>query len=164
MRKAKRSEFARLIHQLLVIEKQRPVARIAQALGMSYPTFYARVCGRVPFRPEEITALLREIPDARLVDLLLSGTHFIGVRRPERRRNLRPNRIWNDAVHTICEAAELLRELESALDDKMIDAVQRCRIEAHINEAERALEAIRTAVLLRCENTAQEQPHAVEAG
>ena len=49
---AKRREgFASVTHRLLVVEKMKPVADVARALGMKYATLHARIIGRIPFRP-----------------------------------------------------------------------------------------------------------------
>src|SRR4051794_3710174 len=73
--------FSRLVRQVLVIEKRRPMRDVAEALGMDYAIFHARVAGRTRFKPEEISRLIREIPDPRLCDFLLRDTAFMAVER-----------------------------------------------------------------------------------
>lgn len=132
--------FARTAHRILVTEKRRPVQEVAQALGMKYATFYSRIKGRVPFAPEEIRALLREVPDVRLVDALLSGTGFRAVSRLVADGGIN---VLQEAARAIKEAANALWEIQSAFsaDDLTPDGRQRA-IE-HVAAAERALASVR---------------------
>ena len=146
------SSFAAMVHRILVVEKRRPAKEVAAALGMKYATFYARMIGRVPFDPDEINALIREIPDSRLVDRLLSETPFVGVpRQAEPMETQKDNAsLVQLAVHSVEESVGALREMTIALDDGGIGPTVRVRIESHIIEAERDLAALR----LRLDNVA----------
>jgi len=140
------ADFAALVHHLLVAEKRRPVKEVAKALGMKYATFYARMIGRVPFDPDEINALLREVPDHRLVDCLLAETQYIAVPRPPAGRKPDARENTGIVVHALQSAAEsfgILREMTLVLDDGGLDPEARDRITAHIHEAERGLAALR---------------------
>ncbi|MBM3479932.1 MAG: hypothetical protein FJX69_12060 [Alphaproteobacteria bacterium] len=74
--------FAALVHRALVRERRRPMRDVAAALGLSYAAFHARVSGRVPFSPAEVSRLLHELPDMRLADCLLRHTRFVAFERP----------------------------------------------------------------------------------
>lgn len=113
---------------------------------MKYATFYARMIGRVPFDPDEINALLREVPDHRLVDCLLADTLYIAVQRPSSAP--RPDAGDNTGIvtHAVQSAAEsfgILREMTLVLDNGGLSDDARERIAAHIQEAERGLAALR---------------------
>jgi len=145
MSRKRTADFAALVHHLLVAEKRRPVKEVAKALGMKYATFYARMIGRVPFDPDEINGLLREVPDHRLVDCLLADTQYIAVPRPPMRK---PDARGNTGIveHALQSAAEpfgILREMILVLDDGGLGPDARERITSHIHEAERGLAALR---------------------
>lgn len=74
--------FAAIVHRALVRERRRPMRDVAAALGLSYAAFHARVSGRVAFSPTEVSRLLHELPDMRLVDCLLRHTRFVAFERP----------------------------------------------------------------------------------
>lgn len=146
MSRKRTADFAALVHHLLVAEKRRPVKDVATALGMKYATFYARMIGRVPFDPDEINALLREVPDHRLVDCLLADTAYIAVPRPPEapKADARENTgIVQHALQSAAESFGILREMTLVLDDGVLAAEARERITAHIHEAERGLAALR---------------------
>ena len=139
-------QFASAVRQILVIEKQRPLRDVAQALGMEYATFHSRVNGRAPFRPEEITKLIVEVPDPRLVDALLADTRFIGVERLEQ-----PG--WGDgaeavgaALQSATEMLAALAHIHAAAANGRIDTAARRHLEAHVHEAERSLARLRLAL------------------
>jgi len=74
--------FAAIVHTALVRERHHPMRDVAAALGLSCAAFHARVSGRVPFSPAEVSRLLHELPDMRLVDCLLRHTRFVAFERP----------------------------------------------------------------------------------
>lgn len=138
--------FAALVHRILVVERRRPVREVAEALGMKYATFYARMIGRVPFDADEINAVLREVRDERLVDCLLAETGFIGVRRgddpgpPSRGHNVGP---VENALHALEQSVGIVREVSCACADGGLKADVCERIEDHLVEAERGLAGLR---------------------
>ncbi|GEM_PF-1045390 len=132
--------FARTAHRILVSEKRRPVQEVAQALDMKYATFYSRIKGRVPFAPEEIRALLREVPDVRLVDALLTGTGFRAVARLVGDGS---GDIVREAARAIKEAANALWEVQSAFSADDLSTDGRQRAVEHVAAAERALASVR---------------------
>lgn len=148
MSESRSATFAALVHQILVVERQRPVREVAEALGMKYATFYARMIGRVPFDADEINAVLREVPDSRLIDCLLTDTGFIGVRRQPAAaagasRNIGPIEI---ALHALEESVGIVRDITCALANGGLKAEVCHRIEDHVVEAERDLAALRLNV------------------
>ena len=135
--------FAARAYQLLITEKLKPAKSVAAALGIKYPALHARLIGRTPFRPDEITALIAETRDVRLVDRLLDGTPFMAVNRPEAPSNGTRHHLLHDAVAAVSASVSLLRETEEALKSGPIDRDERARIEAQINDAARTLETLR---------------------
>jgi hypothetical protein len=140
--------FAKVARQILVVEKQRSVRDVAAALGMQYATFYARLNGRVPFRPEEITQLLREIPDPRLADCLFADTDFLAVRRPQIRGFEDARNAVDMAMRSVVETMEALRTINEAMADSQLDLGVRSRVEQHVVEAQRGLAALQMALPL----------------
>ncbi|RME98195.1 MAG: hypothetical protein D6773_14775, partial [Alphaproteobacteria bacterium] len=55
--------FAALAHRLLMAKGQPPIKDLAEACGMSYANFYARLRGRTVFSADEIRRLFRALPD-----------------------------------------------------------------------------------------------------
>ena len=76
-------EFFEIVHEILVKERRYGVREIAAQLGMSYPTFYARLSGRASFSPDEVKHLLQIVSDVRLVDWIVANSKFIAVARPD---------------------------------------------------------------------------------
>lgn len=136
---ADRNEFARLVRQILVVEKRRAVRDVATALRMTYGTFYGRMSGRVPFRPEELNELLRVLPDRRLADCLLAHTDFIAVPRVGASDPSSDTRNTNAAIHAAEESLAALKGINEAIANGRDDEAQRHTIEMHIHEAQRAL-------------------------
>ena len=132
--------FARTAHKILVTEKRRPVQEVARALNMKYATFYSRIKGRVPFAPEEIRALLREVPDVRLVDALLTGTGFRAVSRLAGDGS---SDLLREAARAIKEAANALWEVQSAFSADDLSPEGRQRAIEYVSAAERALASVR---------------------
>ncbi len=138
------SGFARLIHQILVIEKKQPLQHIAEKLGMPYPTFYARVKGRVAFNAEEIKHLIRELGDIRLVDYLLKGSDFLAVKMPRHRACIQDReQQLHAAVTAVKEAALMLDSLEQ---DELEKDRHMEKLQTHLTEAERALAGVRAGL------------------
>jgi hypothetical protein len=130
--------FSRLVRQILLVEKQRPMGDVAAEIGMNYASFYARVIGRVSFHPEEIAALLRAVPDRRLIDWMLCRTGYIAVERPS------AEACGGDALATALKLTDhslaALRALCHAEADS--DGAQADILRQHLYEAERAIGAL----------------------
>lgn len=140
--------FCDVVHRVAVVERRRPLKVLAHELGLKYATLYARVIGRVPFSPEEVNSLLRELPDRRLADCLLQGTPFIAVESPsadpagaggELKRSVARMRAAADAL------AKVETRVEGGVDE---DALVRGLL-TDVNQAEAALAALREALAPR---------------
>ena len=129
--------FARIAYRLLVEERQAGVREVAEALGLSYSAFYARLRGRVPFRPEEARALIALLPDPRLVDYLLVGTPFVAA--PRARVSAVPARdgLRDELVGALRRTAGLLEELGERREGQGPEVGRR------LLEAERTLASLR---------------------
>ena len=136
--------FAELAHRVLVHERGWSLQEVAEKMGMKYHTLYARLRGRVSFTPEEVRALLRIVPDARLANYLLEGTPFIAVDRFVGQGGPSDADVHRGATRSVLEASDVLRAVEIGLLDKKIDHQDRQKISAEISEAERALASLRT--------------------
>src|SRR5208283_2696153 len=74
--------FAKLVRQILIKERGASAREVAASLGLSYGALHNRLNGRAQFSPDEITRLLCELHDVRLVDCLLGQSGFLAVRPP----------------------------------------------------------------------------------
>ncbi len=147
------SRFAHLLRRILLTEDRRPLTDIARLVGMNYRNLYGRVNGRVQFNPDEIAQVLRAVPDLRLAECLLEGTPFAATHRD------------GDAPAAdgwAREAAEralaLLATMNAQLGNAPLtdpppggaptsaDDVRRAGLLAHVEEATRHLEIVRTAL------------------
>lgn len=137
------STFAELAHRILVHERGWSLQEVAEKMGMKYHTLYARLRGRVSFTPEEVRSLLAIVPEARLANFLLEGTAFIAVDRMAAQPGGGDSDVHRGATRTVLETADVLRAVELSLLDKKIDHQDKLRIVSEINEAERALAALR---------------------
>src|SRR5689334_4720262 len=115
LRRGRGDGFSRLVYQILVIEKRRPIREVAAAVGMEYASFHARVIGRTHFKAEEVGRLIAAVPDSRLCDYLLYSTPFTAVPRPQPSAD--PNRgafeaavqLATESLATIAHIGETLR-------------------------------------------------------
>ena len=137
--------FADLAHRILVHERGWSLQEVAEKMGMKYHTLYARLRGRVSFTPEEVRGLLAIVPDARLANFLLDGTPFIAVDRmlAQGMDATGDGDVHRGATRSVLEVSDVLRAVEIGLSDSKIDHQDRARIVSEINEAERALAALR---------------------
>lgn len=131
--------LADLVHQMLVVEQKASMQEVARKLGMRYPTFYARVRGRVPFSAADINAILRIVPDVRLADALLVGTGVMAVPRPDIAAPSPDGGAINDCAGVLREITEALAEIDDKSLDEMGDPAAIAQIEQHVDEAERCL-------------------------
>lgn len=142
MAQASGATFAELAHRILVHERGWSLQEVAEKMSMKYHTLYARLRGRVSFTPEEVRALLTIVPDARLANFLLESTPFIAVDRALVDSKSDTD-VHRGATKSVLEVSDVLRAVEAGLQDQKIDHVDRARIVQEINEAERALAALR---------------------
>lgn len=128
-------DFAQVLHRLLARERQRSIRDVAGALGLSYPAFYARLSGRVPFSTEEIRRVLQEVPDRRLADALLADTPFGAYARAR----LTGGQAGEDTVATALRA---MQEVVAVVQG-LASGIERDVLEMHVNEGERLLAILR---------------------
>lgn len=138
--------FSKVAYRLLIVEKVLSARAVAAALGMKYATFHARLAGRIPFRPEEISALLRAVPDMRLADALLSGTAFRAVRRNAKPLPDREAQFLRKPAEKAGRVAEAFRDLQVALADETPADWNDERVRKRIAAAQKALDALRLAL------------------
>lgn len=140
-----RHNLADVLHRIFVVEGHASMRDVARALGLSYPAFYARVSGRVPFAPEEITKVIREVPDQRLLDALLADTEFIAFRRPVL-KSRGGEAISDAAFRSLRAISAVLEKTHSVSLTSQLDRAERDEIEDRLTEAERSLGVIRFAL------------------
>lgn len=141
-------EFAHIVYTLLVVEKQKSVEEAAVALGMSYASLHSRLIARSPFSADEIQALIRMVPDARLVSYLLDGTAFVAAERvtPPVDRSLANEAVQRGATKVVVEAADILELVDAVLAGGGLDHRHRKLLLKDIVEAERALATLRLQI------------------
>lgn len=155
--------FARLVHQILVVEKRRPVRDVAAALGMDYANFQARLMGRVRFRPIEIVCLLHELPDQRLCDYLLQGSPYVAVPRPDPSAAAPAHdaSALQSAGAMSLQCAISVAKISDAVSNGGLQPSEIDELRSHLMEAERALLALRAKLpqlLRRCGYSAAGRP------
>ena len=118
-------------------ERQASVREVAAAMGLSYGALYARLRGRVCFRPEEVRMLVTMVPDPRLVEHMLAGTAFAFIPRV-------PGAALAADDEVRAALADSLREALEVLDDIRDGTVEDADgIGRRLLEAERALAHLR---------------------
>ena len=137
--RAEGSDFAALVHRMLVRERRRPMRDVASALGLSYAAFHARVSGRVPFSPAEVALLLHEVPDMRLVDCLLRHTRFVAFERPAPARAEPGAGPLRAAARAIAELSGLVADLAIAIEGRHGAAAAAAGQAARLEEIQRAV-------------------------
>ena len=136
------STFAELVHLILVHERGHSLKEVAELLGMKYHTFYARLRGRAAFTPEDVRTLIQVIGDPRVPNHLLSETGFIAVEQAEAQGE-HVYDLHRGATRSVIEVTDVLRAIERSLVNNRIDHIDRINIRKEIDEAERALAALR---------------------
>ncbi len=141
-------DFAHIVYTLLVVEKQKSVEEAASVLGMSYASLHSRLIGRVPFSADEIRALIRMLPDARLVSYLLDGSDFVPAERlkPSANRNHINEAVQRGATRVVVEAADILELVDAVLAGGGLDHRHKKLLMQDIVEAERALATLRLQI------------------
>lgn len=133
--------FARTAHRLVITEKRITAEALAETVGLSYDQLYARLSGRVPFRPSEACAILAALPDRDLALSLLIGTPFVPADRAAPGAGIST---LIDLTHrVVIEAADLLREVKHGLEDGRIDHRDRARLLTETRSAESVLASLR---------------------
>ncbi len=146
--------FSQLVRQVLVIEKHRPMRDVAVALGMDYALFHARVAGRTRFKPEEISGLVREIPNSRLCDFLLRDTAFMAVERPAPSIPAK-GCAFHMALRLATESIAALEQIGKSLADGQLEPTRYDELGRHIQEAERAVCDLRATISMMAPHKGQ---------
>jgi len=133
------------VRQILIIEKRQPVRDVAVALGMEYANFHARVTGRTRFKASEMSALISEIPDPRLCDVLLRNTPFVAVARPTSRERLNESAL-HAATRLTTESVAAVEQISSAMVKGQFETCEYEQLVARVAEAERAVCALRLSL------------------
>jgi hypothetical protein len=145
-RQGRGDELSRLVYKILVTEKRRPIREIAAAIGMEYASFHARVIGRTHFKAEEMSRLIREVPDPRLCDYLLRNTQFVAVPRPAPTMNPTLG-VFQAAVHLATESLATVEHVGETLAGAEAGPIAFEHLSAHVQEAERAVSNLRASLL-----------------
>lgn len=138
------TRFSNLVHQVAVVERRRPLKVLAHQLGLKYATLYARVIGRVPFSPEEVNRLIRELADPRLADCMLQDTSFVAVERPKS-DGLGDGTLLKSSIASVRESAEALTEIENGLEAGVMDEAFLAHLRQQVSRAEAAVASLREA-------------------
>ena len=136
------SKFALIVYQVLVVEKKQVLKQLAPKLGLTYDTLYARINGRVPFSANEISTLIQEVPDLRLINYFLDNSPYLPVKRHDGATN-HNDTVQRGATRSVLEASDVLREVERSLRDDHINHKDKAKIKKEISSAESALAGLR---------------------
>ena len=142
------SQFAALIHNILVMGEEHRADNAAKAIGLTYDSLFARIHNRVMFSPEEIKSLIAAVPDIRIPAWLLEGSDFVVGRRigPSTSRELAEESLRHSSIMMMVEAGEAAHEIEKAISDHRIDHREALQIQKDIEAAEQAIATVREHV------------------
>ena len=148
MTKDKRGhDFARLAHNILVVEKRYSLKVVASRMNIGYDTLHGRINNRVPFTAEEIRALLAAAPDPRFATFLLLGTPFVPAdRMPDATGPSGQDSLRASVIRMLLEAGDAADAIERAIADGRIDHREAITIMDEISTAERAIATLREHV------------------
>lgn len=142
-------DFAAIVYTILVVEKKPRLEDVASSIGMTYATLHSRLINRTCFSADEIVALIRAVPDSRLVSYLLEGTAFMSADRPPPDRHLNSDAggLQRGATRVVVEATDVLELVDAALaGGGALDHRQENLVLAEIGEAQRALASLRVRI------------------
>lgn len=148
-------DFADIVYTILVVEKKPDIAEVAEALGMTYAALHSRLINRTCFSADEIRALVRNVPDPRLVSYLLDGTKFVAADRAvadgdaadqEIGKPALRDAIQRAATRVVVEAADVLEIIDAALAGGGMDHRDERLVLKEINETEQALASLRVKI------------------
>jgi hypothetical protein len=123
--------------------------KLAAMLDMKYDALSSRFRSNgSPFSPDEVRNIIRALPDARLVNFILSGTHYIGAERADEdddpvhaMRDLRET-----AIRMSIEAADANHAILRALEDEKICHNDFALLEQELETAEAAVVTVKQHV------------------
>jgi len=138
-------EFADIAYTVLVVEKNPGIETVAAALGMTYAVLHSRLINRTCFSADEINALVRTVPDVRLVNCLLKETGFIAADRPpqETADDGAPVNLQRSATRVVVDATGILELVDAALAGGGIDHRREALVYREIDATERSLATLR---------------------
>jgi hypothetical protein len=138
-------EFADIAYTVLVVEKNPGIETVAAALGMTYAVLHSRLINRTCFSADEINALVRTVPDVRLVNCLLKETGFIAADRPpqETADDGAPVDLQRSATRVVVNATGILELVDAALAGGGIDHRREALVYREIDSTERSLATLR---------------------
>jgi len=139
--------FSQVVRGIVIHERRGALRDIAATLGLSYGAFYNRLTGRAEFNPREINVLIKELADPRLVESLLKGTGFRGLRvtaagsrRPERE-------VLDIAMSCALESLNIVRVTMDALKNHDLGRDKSLEIEGIISHAQNELSSLQLALV-----------------
>jgi hypothetical protein len=145
-------EFADIAYTVLVVEKKPGIETVAAALGMTYAVLHSRLINRTCFSADEINALVRAVPDVRLVNCLLKETGFVAADRPapdaasldgQPAETVGLQRI---ATRVVVDATGILELVDAALAGGGMDHRREALVRNEISETERSLATLRLRI------------------
>lgn len=137
--------FEHVVHTLLVTEKCRPVAEVAQAIGLTPGALYGRLHGRSRFKAEEIRSLIQVLDDQRLLRFFADESLFVVARRP--RPDQAAVQVLPATLAAMHEAVDLMNVVMLALKDgPRFDHVDKARMLKEVKDAETAIANLRATV------------------
>ena len=139
-------EFADITYELL-IQGEYDLRRTAACMGMGYDSLHARVHNRTCFSADEIRDLIACVPDHRLVGYLLRGTAYVAAERTaDSTIGAAEAEVMPTAHRVVYEAIDVMKAIETALRDDLIDHREAVQIRNEIEVAERVLVTLREHV------------------
>jgi len=131
--------FSKLVHQTLSSDNSYNIKEIAHEMAMEYDTFYARIIGRVMFKPEEIKRLLEIVQDIKLISYFLENTNYIAANKIKIPENPESSEVLDGVQELVLDAADVLKSAKTAMNDKFINPNENRDILEKMEEVERTL-------------------------
>jgi hypothetical protein len=145
---AERFTFSHLVKKVME-DRKVSMQELSAMLDMKYDALSSRFRSNgSPFSPDEVREIIRALPDVRLVNFILSGTHYIGAERAEEdddpvhaMRDLRET-----AIRMSIEAADANHAILRALADNKICHQDFIVLEQELEIAEAAVATVKQHV------------------
>ena len=145
-------KFASLVHLILTVEKPKgkEIKTVARKMGVEESTLRSRIRTdgqRTKFTVDEIKNLIAVMDDVRLIDFFLEGTGLIVAKRTATSKQEKKldtkSAIRDGADETVLETTDILEAVLAALKDDKLCHNDKNSIAKEIEDAERALVALR---------------------